>query len=92
MSLIIKIGFNFIISVFLNSPIGLLDLFLCRIIICIADINIISIGNMKCNDKNRLIKIILILKFPQIIFTILFPIIGIDDKKFVITIIAQYDI
>lgn len=32
------------------------------------------------------------LKFPQIILIILFPIIGIADMKFVITIIAQYDI
>lgn len=34
----------------------------------------------------------LMLKFPQIIFIILFPIFGIAEIKFVITIIAQYDI
>lgn len=32
MSLIIKIGFSLIISVFFINPIGLLDLFLCKII------------------------------------------------------------
>lgn len=53
---------------------------------------LIIIGIIKCIDRNRLIRIILILKLPQIINTILIPIIGIALIKLVITIIAQYDI
>lgn len=47
---------------------------------------------MKWIEKKRLIKILLINLFPQIINIILFPIIGIILIKLVITVIAQYDI
>lgn len=58
----------------------------------IIDINIIIKAEMKWIEKNRLIKILLINLFPQIINIILFPIIGIILIKLVITVIAQYDI
>lgn len=89
LSLIIKIGFSLIKSVLFIIPIGLLDLFLCRIIIWIIDITISIAGIIKWIDKNRLIRIILILKFPHTILIIFFPIYGIAAIKFVITIIAQ---
>ena len=43
-------------------------------------------------DRNRLIKITLILKFPQMILIIFIPMFGMAEMKLVITIIAQYDI
>jgi len=79
-------------SVLFIIPIGLFDLFKCSVIRCIIIIIIISMGIIKCIVKNRLIKIMLMLKLPQIIITILFPKTGIALMKFVITIIAQYDI
>lgn len=56
------------------------------------DIISIIIGIIKCIDKNRLIRIILILKFPHTILINLFSSFGIVEMKFVITIIAQYDV
>lgn len=49
-------------------------------------------GIIKWIEKNRLIRILSILKFPHNHNTIEFPTRGIDERKFVITIIAQYDI
>lgn len=91
-SLLICIGLRFIKSILLFNPIGFMDLIEWRInkwiIIIINKIN----GIKKWIEKNRLIKILSILKLPHNHSTILFPITGIDDRKFVITIIAQYDI
>jgi len=56
---------------------------------CIIDNAIIIIGIIKWMDRNRLIRMILMLKFPQMILIILFPSLGIAEIKFVITIIAQ---
>ena len=52
----------------------------------------ITNGMIKWIEKNRLIRILSILKFPHSHKTIIFPTIGMEDKKLVITIIAQYDI
>lgn len=89
LSLIIKFGFSLIKSVLFIIPIGLLDLLEWRIIIWIIDMIINIAGVIKWIDKNRLIRIILILKFPQTILIIFFPMYGIAAIKFVITIIAQ---
>lgn len=91
-SLKINKGFKFIWSILLLIFNGLEDFFICKIIIWIIDINIIIKAEMKWIEKNRLIKILLINLFPQIINIILFPIIGIILIKLVITVIAQYDI
>lgn len=68
---------------------GLEDFFEWRIIKWIKDINKIINAKIKCNEKNRFNKILLINWFPQIININLFPIKGIIEIKFVITILAQ---
>lgn len=88
-SLKINKGFKFIWSILLLILNGLDDFLIWRIIKWIIDIIIINIANIKCNEKKRLIKILLIKLLPQINNIIFFPIIGIMAKKFVITILAQ---
>lgn len=83
------IGFKFIKSILLLIPSGLLDLNLWRNIKWIKIINNIKKGKKKWIEKNRLIRILLILKFPQSHERIISPIYGIDAIKLVITIIAQ---
>lgn len=83
------IGLRLIRSNLLFNPIGFIDLLEWRInkwiIIIINKIK----GIIKWIEKNRLIKILSILKFPHNHNTIKFPKAGIEEKKFVITIIAQ---
>ncbi|MCC8467664.1 MAG: hypothetical protein LN589_03025 [Rickettsia endosymbiont of Eriopis connexa] len=55
-------------------------------------INAISSGKIKCNVKNRLRVGNEIANPPQISVTSLFPIIGIAENRFVITVAAQKDI
>ena len=92
MSLKINKGFKLIWSILLLILNGLDDLFKCKIIKWIKDINIIINAKIKCIEKNRFNKILSINLFPQINNINLFPIIGTIAKKFVITILAQYDI
>lgn len=92
MSLKINNGFKLIWSILLLILNGLEDLFKWRIIKWINDMNIIINAKKKCNEKNRFNKILLINLLPQINNIKLFPIIGTIAKKFVITILAQYDI
>lgn len=89
MSLVNCIGLRFRRSILLLIPMGFIDLFEWRISKWMMIINKIINGIIKWIEKNRLIKILLILKLPQIQRTRLFPTIGIDERKFVITIIAQ---
>lgn len=49
-----NIGWNFILSMFVALWVGLEDPFWWSKIKCIRDITEINIGNMKCNEKNRL--------------------------------------
>lgn len=87
-----EVGLRLIKSIFEFSPRELVDLFKWRSIKWNMDIIKIIIGRKKWIEKNRLIRVILILKFPQIQFINKYPKLGIEDKKLVITIIAQYDI
>lgn len=49
-------------------------------------------GKMKCNEKNRFSVALLIENPPQIHITIEFPVQGIEEIKFVITVAPQKDI
>jgi len=49
-------------------------------------------GKIKCREKNRFKVALLIENPPQIHITIIFPIYGIVEIKFVITVAPQYDI
>jgi hypothetical protein len=49
-------------------------------------------GKIKCIEKNRVSVALFTEKSPQIQYVILFPIYGIVDNRFVITVAPQYDI
>ena len=87
-----KRGENFILSRFNWVLEGLEDPFSCRKIKCLTAIAIITIGSIKCNEKNRF-------KVgpetdgpPQIHLTSSLPTIGIADRVPVITVAPQNDI
>jgi len=52
-SLSVNMGLNFILSILLGMFVGIEEPFSCNIIKWIIIINIITIGIMKCNEKNR---------------------------------------
>lgn len=71
---------------------GLEDPFSCRKIRWIVAIAAIAMGTMKCREKNRFSVGWETEKFPHIHSTRVFPMIGIAEKMFVITVAPQNDI
>jgi len=72
-SLTMKYGKNFILSISGFTPIGFEDPLLCRRIRCTNTKVIITIGNKKCSEKKRFRVGWDTEKFPQIQFVIGFP-------------------
>jgi len=92
MSLREYIGLNLILSVFVVVFDGLEDPFSCSIIRCTSIITIITIGRMKCREKNRFRVGFETEGPPQIHVTSSFPTSGIAVSTPVITVAPQNDI
>lgn len=91
-SLIEKYGWNGILSRFLFVPKGLFDPVWWRNIRCKITKNRTINGRIKCKAKNRFKVGLSTANPPQIQNTIMFPIYGIAEIKFVITVAPQKDI
>jgi len=87
-----KLGLNLILSMFGFVFVGLEDPFSCSMIRCINIISMITIGRMKCREKNRFSVGFLTEGPPQIHVTNSFPTIGIAESTPVITVAPQNDI
>lgn len=91
-SFVVKNGWNWILSLFIEMFNGFDDPDVCRVIIWMTAIAAIINGNMKWSEKNRVNVGALTENPPQSHFTIIFPQIGIADSMLVITVAAQNDI
>jgi len=87
-----NIGLNFILSIFVIVFVGLVDPFSWSIIKCTNIIAMISIGKIKCREKNRFRVGLATEGPPQIHVTNSFPTIGIAVNTPVITVAPQNDI
>jgi len=87
-----NLGLNLILSMFVFVFVGLEDPFSCSMIRCINIITIITIGRMKCREKNRFSVGLFTEGPPQIHVTSSFPTIGIAESTPVITVAPQNDI
>jgi len=86
------IGLNLILSVFVAVFVGLEDPFSCSIIRCTSIRTMITIGRMKCREKNRFSVGFDTEGPPQIHVTSSFPTSGIAVSTPVITVAPQNDI
>jgi hypothetical protein len=91
-SFVKNIGLNLILSMLVFVPVGFEDPLSCSAIKWMITIAAIAIGRMKCSEKNRFRVGCDTEKFPHIHSTNIFPIIGIAEKMFVITVAPQKDI
>lgn len=91
-SFVRNIGLNLILSILVFVPVGFDDPLSCSAIRCTTTIAAIAIGKMKCSEKNRFKVGCDTEKFPHIHSTNVFPIMGIAEKMFVITVAPQNDI
>jgi len=92
MSLSEYIGLNLILSIFVMVFVGFEEPFSCSMIRCINIIIIISIGRMKCSEKNRFNVGLDTEGPPQIHVTRSLPTSGIAVNTPVITVAPQNDI
>jgi len=86
------IGLNLILSIFVMVFVGLEEPFSCNMIKCIIITTMISIGRMKCKEKNRFSVGFDTDGPPQIHVTRSLPTSGIAVKTPVITVAPQNDI
>jgi len=86
------IGLNLILSRFVIVLDGFEDPFSCSIMRCIIIVTMITIGRMKCREKNRLRVGLDTEGPPQIQMVKSFPTIGIAVNTPVITVAPQNDI
>lgn len=91
-SFVRNIGLNLILSMLVLVPVGFEDPLSCSAIKWMITIAAIPIGRMKCREKNRFRVGCDTEKFPHIHSTSIFPIIGMAEKMFVITVAPQNDI
>jgi hypothetical protein len=91
-SLVVKYGWNGILSMSLFSPIGLFDPVWWRNSRWIITIPVITNGIRKCKAKNRVSVALSTAKPPHIHCTNSVPTYGTADSRFVITVAPQNDI
>lgn len=91
-SFVEKYGWNGILSWFLFVPSGLLDPLSCRNRRWIITMAVTMNGRMKWNVKNRVSVALSTENPPHTHSTSIFPMYGIADNKFVITVAPQNDI
>ena len=77
---------------FFDDPVGFEDPFSCSDIRCRITRTVMVIGNRKCSAKNRVSVGLDTENPPHSHSTIVFPMYGTADKKFVITVAPQNDI
>lgn len=88
----VKNGWNWILSLFMEIFKGFDDPVVCKVSMWIRVIAVITNGNKKWSEKNRVKVGPLTENPPHNHLTIMFPQIGMADNKLVMTVAAQKDI
>lgn len=91
-SFVENFGWKLLFSLFVEVPVGFFDPVSCSVIRCMITRIVMIIGSRKCRARNRVRVGCDTENPPHIHSTMVFPMYGIADMKFVITVAPQKDI